>query len=70
MSTMDFGEDPPAAGELSPVDLALDQLNLAVDHLTKLVEDGGLETFADAQLVGFLQGFERSGIGCRWLIMR
>ena len=36
-----------------------DQLNVSFDHLVKLVEDRGLETFSDAQLVGFLHGFER-----------
>ena len=38
---------------------ALDTLNVSLDHLVKLVEDGGLETFDDTQLVGFVQGFER-----------
>ncbi len=38
---------------------ALDALNVSLDHLVKLVEDGGLETFDDTQLVGFVQGFER-----------
>jgi hypothetical protein len=49
---MDFG-DAGAVGN------ALDALNVSLDHLVKLVEDGGLETFDDTQLVGFLQGFER-----------
>ena len=56
---MDFGEDQPVGGEPSPVDLALDQLNVGLDHLVKLVEDGGLETLDDAGLVGFLHGFEQ-----------
>ena len=46
-------------GEVGAVDDALDALNVSLDHLVKLVEDGGLEVFDDAQLVGFLQGFER-----------
>jgi hypothetical protein len=46
-------------GEVGAVDDALDALNVGLDHLVKLVEDGGLEVLDDAQLVGFLQGFER-----------
>jgi hypothetical protein len=46
-------------GETSAVDDALDALNVSLDHLVKLVEDGGLEVLDDAQLVGFPQGFER-----------
>jgi hypothetical protein len=46
-------------GDASAVEDALDALNVSLDHLVKLVDDGGLETFDDAQLVGFLQGFER-----------
>jgi len=46
-------------GEVGAVDDALDALNVSLDHLVKLVEDGGLEVFDDTQLVGFLQGFER-----------
>jgi hypothetical protein len=42
-----------------PVDLALDQLNVDLDHLVKLVEDGGLGGLDDAGLVGFLHGFEQ-----------
>src|SRR5918999_4706368 len=46
-------------GELAAVDSALDALSVSFDHLVKIVEDGGLETCTEAQLVGFLQGFER-----------
>src|SRR5918998_98762 len=46
-------------GETAAVDAALDALSVSVDHLVKLVDDGGLETCTEAQLVGFLQGFER-----------
>jgi hypothetical protein len=46
-------------GGVSAADEALDALNVGLDHLMKLVEDGGLEVFDDAQLVDFLQGFER-----------
>jgi hypothetical protein len=56
---MDFGPDS-TAGELPcPVDLALDALSTSLDHLVKLIEDGGLDGLDDAGLVGFLQGFER-----------
>ena len=41
------------------VDHALDALNVSLDHLIKLVEDGGLDVFDDTQLVEFVQGFER-----------
>jgi Domain of unknown function (DUF222)/HNH endonuclease len=43
----------------NPVEDALDQLSTGLDHLIKLVEDGGLDQVDDAGLVGFLQGFER-----------
>jgi hypothetical protein len=46
-------------GGMAVVDAALDALSVSLDHLVKLVEDSGLETFNDAQLVGFQQGFER-----------
>ena len=46
-------------GDVGAVDNALDTLNVSLDHLIKLVEDGGLETFDDTQLVEFVQGFER-----------
>jgi hypothetical protein len=56
---MDFVGDRPVGGEPSPVDLALDQLNVSLDHLVKIVEDGGLDGLDDAGLVGFLHGFEQ-----------
>jgi hypothetical protein len=46
-------------GDVGAVDPALDALNVSLDHLVKLVEDGRLETFDDTQLVEFVQGFER-----------
>ncbi len=46
-------------GGVAAVDAALDALNVSVDHLLKLVEDGGLESCSEGQLVGFLHGFER-----------
>ena len=46
-------------GDPGAIDAVLDALSVSLDHLVKLVEDGGLETFNEAQLVGFLHGFER-----------
>ena len=43
----------------NPVDQALDQLSVGLDHLVKLVEDGGLDHYDDAGFVGFLQAVER-----------
>ena len=45
--------------EATPVDHALDQLSTALDHLVKVVEDGGLDGHDNVGLVGFLQTFER-----------
>ena len=42
-----------------PVDFALDQLATCLDHLVKVVEDGGLDYFCDPQLVTVMQTFER-----------
>ena len=56
---MDLGGDSTAGSLPTPVDLALDQLCTGLDHLVKLVEDGGLESLDDDGLVGFLQGFEK-----------
>ena len=41
------------------VDAAFDALTVGYEHLLKLVEDGGLEIYDHARLVGFLQGWER-----------
>jgi Domain of unknown function (DUF222)/HNH endonuclease len=46
-------------GEVTPVDHALEQLATGLDHLVKVVEDGGLDHYDNLQLVGFLQSFER-----------
>jgi hypothetical protein len=43
----------------NPVDQALDQLSVGLDHLVKLVEDGGLDHYDDAGFIGFLQAFEK-----------
>lgn len=44
--------------EASPVDYAFDQLSTSLDHLVKVVEDGGLDHCDHLQQVRFLQGFE------------
>jgi len=56
---MDLEGDSTGGDLPCPVDLALDALSTSLDHLVKLMEDGGLEVLDDAGLVGFLQGFER-----------
>src|SRR4051812_23015421 len=43
----------------TPVDHALDALSTAVDHLVKVVEDGGLDGYDDAGLLGFARSFEQ-----------
>ena len=48
-----------APAELAPVDHALEQVSLGVDHLVKLLEDGGLDALDNSRLVSFMQGFER-----------
>src|SRR5918999_1645912 len=45
--------------DVAAVDAALDALSTSLDHLVKLVADGGLEVLDGAGLVGFLQGFEQ-----------
>jgi hypothetical protein len=62
---MDFGEESTAGSLPSPVDLALDQLTVGIDHLVKIVEDGGLETLDDAGLLGFCTASSMCGTGCR-----
>ena len=44
---------------VTPVDHAFDQLSTCLDHLIKVVEDGGLDHYGDRELVGFHQAFER-----------
>jgi hypothetical protein len=56
---MDLGLGNGSAMLANPVEDALDQLSVGLDHLVKLVEDGGLDHYDDPGLVGFLQSFER-----------
>ncbi len=57
-------------GEAAAVDAALDSLSVSLDHLVKLVEDGGLEVFDCTQLVGFCKDSSGCGTGCRWSTIR
>lgn len=48
-----------AVGDMTPVDDALDGLITSFDHLMKLLDDGGLESYQDMAFIGFMQTFER-----------
>jgi hypothetical protein len=56
---MELGAMAGDATVAAPLDDALDQLSVGLDHLVKLVEDGGLDRYDDPGLVGFLQSFEK-----------
>ena len=58
---MDFGPGTASdtGGDASPVLVALDRFRVGLDDLVKIVDDGALEGFDDAGLVGFLQSFEQ-----------
>ncbi|MCW2803157.1 MAG: hypothetical protein JWN06_1374, partial [Propionibacteriaceae bacterium] len=45
--------------DATPVDHALDQLRVAMGHLVKAVEDGGLDHYDIPRLLGFVVEFER-----------
>ena len=53
------GDQATPITEPTPLDHALDQLSTSLDHLIKVVEDGGLEGYDNIGLIGFLQMFER-----------
>jgi hypothetical protein len=55
---MGSGGGRPVA-EVTAVDHALDQFGTALEHLVKVVEDGGLDRYDDSGLVAFMQSFER-----------
>jgi hypothetical protein len=61
---MTSGDEVQAAGAVTALDHALDQLVTARDHLVKLVDDGGLDGLDNSELVGFWQSFEsfRNGL--------
>ena len=56
---MVLGEEIAGADAPTPVDYALDQFATSLDHLVKVVEDGGLDYFDHSQFVTVMQGFER-----------
>ena len=56
---MILGDEIAAADAPSPVDYALDQFATSLDHLVKVVEDGGLDYFDNSQFVTIMQAFER-----------
>lgn len=57
---MDLGGWGQRGEESSSVDYALDQLTTGLDHLIKVVDDGGLDHLDDHRLVEFIQVFERT----------
>jgi hypothetical protein len=54
-----LGGEAGATAEPTPVDVALDVLSTSLDHLVKLVEDGGLDSLPNSGLLGFVQSFEK-----------
>jgi hypothetical protein len=54
-----LGERADGADAPTPVDFALDQLANSLDHLVKVVQDGGFDYFTDPQFVTAMQAFER-----------
>ena len=59
--TFEYTHGMSTTGEVvaSPADLALDQFSVGLDHLVKLLDDGGLESLDNAGFVTFMQGLER-----------
>ena len=56
---MDAGLDD-SDGAVTPLDHAWDQVSTALQHLIKVVEDGGSEAYDVSQLLGLLGQFERA----------
>ena len=56
---MNSGELSGTDADPTAVDLALDALSTDLDHLIKIVEDGGLDGYDNSGLIGFMQSFER-----------
>ena len=56
---MVLGGETAAVAEPTPIDVALDGLSTSLDHLVKLVEDGGLDCFDNSGLLDFARSFER-----------
>ena len=47
-------------GPATAVDFALDQFSTGIDHLVKLLEDGGLDSLDNARFVTFMQDLEQA----------
>jgi Domain of unknown function (DUF222)/HNH endonuclease len=56
---MVLGGETADAAEPTPIEVALDVLSTSLDHLVKLVEDGGLDSLDNSGLLGFAQSFEK-----------
>src|SRR5918998_3070703 len=56
---MVLGDETAPADAPTPVDYALEQFATSLDHLIKVVADGGLDYFDDSQFVTVLQTFEQ-----------
>ena len=56
---MVLGGETADAAELTPIEAALDVLSTSLDHLVKLVEDGGFDSFDNPRLLDFARSFER-----------
>src|SRR5690242_8694798 len=54
-----MNQDPSPAWAAGPLPAAVDQVRVAVQHLTKLVDDGALTDLGVLGLVGFLQDWEQ-----------
>jgi hypothetical protein len=54
-----LGGEAGVTTEPVPVEAALDGLSTSLDHLVKLVEDGGLDSLDNSGLLGFVQSFEK-----------
>jgi hypothetical protein len=56
---MGLGGEMVGVAEPTPVEVALDGLSTSLDHLVKLVEDGGFDSFDNSGLLDFARSFEK-----------
>jgi hypothetical protein len=56
---MVLGGETATAAEPTPVEVALDVLSTSLDHLIKLVDDGGFDSFDNSGLLDFARSFEK-----------
>jgi hypothetical protein len=56
---MVLGGETATAAEPTPVEVALDVLSTSLDHLIKLVDDGGFDSFDTSGLLDFARSFEK-----------